>query len=772
MSHKRIWFDKPAEKWESALPIGNGTLGGMIFGKTDIDRIQLNEDSLWYGGLMDRNNPHTLEHLEDIRQLVFTGHIEEAEKMASQYLVGIPDGQRHYETLGDLYLDFSHEDHLHSYRRELDLEAGIARVQYKVNEISYNREYFSSYTDQVLVIHLSANERNSISFSSLFGRGSILEQTRWSDTLVHPVGFHAFLDKIVHNDQGDMIIRGRSGGEEGIRFCCAVRILQHGGHLSYTSGKFILSEADEATILISACTDFRVDKELLEEECIARLNQASTNSYAQLRNDHVTDYRSLFNRMDLSLQNKNSHNLSNINDVPINVRLDQIKSGQDDPALVSLYFHFGRYLLISSSRPGSLPATLQGIWNKDMLPIWDSKYTININTEMNYWLAESCNLSECHEPLFQFIERLRIRGAETAKIMYGCRGFVAHHNSDIWADTAPQDVCTTSTFWTMGAAWLCLHLWDHYEYTMNEAFLEDVYETMKEAALFILDYLIEDPEGHLVICPSSSPENQYILPNGQSGGLCYGASMDNQIIRELFKRCIQSSEILQRDQAFTEQLRHALNQIAQTTIGKNGTIQEWNIDYEELEPGHRHISHLFALHPGTQISRNATPELAEAAKATLNRRLQYGGGHTGWSRAWILNMWARLEESELAYENVMELLRSSTLPNLFCDHPPFQIDGNFGGTAGIAEMLLQSHDGLISLLPALPQAWSDGYVRGLKARGGYEIEMKWRDGQLLLTTIKSNKASKVTVIYDGNWLNLDFPNPNHVIELSANNWKI
>ncbi|WP_151734202.1 glycoside hydrolase family 95 protein ['Paenibacillus yunnanensis' Narsing Rao et al. 2020] len=767
MNELKLWYDKPAERWEEALPLGNGTLGGMVFGTTGLDRIQLNEDSLWYGGPMERNNPQALDHLDEIRSLLFGGEIAKAEALAVRVLSGVPDGQRHYEPLGDLYVDSGSTDmEVSEYRRELDLRDGIARTEYCSGRTEYSREYFTSFPDQVMAVRLAASRKGALSFSVLFGRGTVLEPTPWSDILKRPVGFQAFVDSVVSTEQGDLMIRGRSGGEEGVRFCCGIRVVTEGGRLSPAApGQITVEQANAATILVAACTDFRIAKDELESECIRRLEQAAAKPYEQLRAGHVCDYRSLAGRMELSLRGVEEK--PERAELSTDRRLEAVRNRESDPGLAALYFQFGRYLLIASSRPGSLPANLQGIWNRDMLPIWDSKYTININTQMNYWAAESSNLPECHEPLFQWMERLRVRGRETARTMYGCGGFVAHHNSDIWGDTAPQDICITSTFWTMGAAWLCLHLWDHFEYSGNVQFLRDSYATMKEAAVFLLDFMVEDPSGQLVTCPSSSPENRYILPGGESGALCYGASMDSQITRELFARCIAAAEILDEDFEFRRQLSQALAKIPRPAVGKYGQIQEWSIDYEEVEPGHRHISHLFALHPGTQITLRETPALAVAAKATLERRLCHGGGHTGWSRAWILNMWARLEEPELAHENVTALLASSTLPNLFCDHPPFQIDGNFGGCAGIAEMLLQSHAGELRLLPALPKAWPHGHVRGLRARGGYEVELEWQDGELQRLVVQAAEKGNCKVSWRERSVELTFPEPESRISLTG-----
>lgn len=704
-SSMKIEFSKPAARWEEALPIGNGKMGGMVYGTVATERIQLNEDSVWYGGKQDRINPSAYEKLSEIRELIMAGKITEAQELCAFALSGTPDQQRHYEPLGNLYIEFSGKNYewgsdIKNYHRELDISRALTTTEYEKDGVKFRREIIASYPRNAIIIHLTADKEGMISLNPQLSRGcEPWDLSPYQTQGLRRTNYTGFCDSICALDNNIQIMEAAAGGTDGIRMASAVKIINKGGNIQRIGSSLLVENADEVLLIVTADTTFRTENP--KKSVIERLNSI-TDDWETLYSEHEKDYKNLFDRVKLEIE------------------------GQED---IVRFFGFGRYLLIASSRPGSLPANLQGIWNKDFNPAWGSKYTININTEMNYWPAMVCNLAECQEPLIELIERMRPSGREAAEKMYGCRGFMAHHNTDIWCDCAPQDVCLSSTYWVMGAAWLCLHIWEQYQFTLDEDFLREHIDTMCEAARFIADYLIEDGD-YLVTCPTLSPENEYILPSGESGFVCKGATMDNMIIRELFNACIEALNVLSEGENFACELKNILNRIAPIQVGKHGQIMEWNEDYEEAEPGHRHISQLFGLYPGSTINDSA-PELMEAAYKTIERRLSFGGGHSGWSRAWIINMLARLGKGDEALDNIKTLINKQTLPNLFDDHPPFQIDGNFGCCAGIAEMLVGSVNGEIKLLPALPKEWKRGKVEGLLLRGGKMLKsLEWEDGKV------------------------------------------
>ncbi|NLW12047.1 MAG: glycoside hydrolase family 95 protein, partial [Clostridiaceae bacterium] len=697
-------------------------LGAMIFGSSPVEHIQLNEDSVWYGNFIHRNNPDAMKNLPKIRELILAGRIPEAEKLMTYALSGTPESQRPYQSLGDLYLsqEFAGEE-VSNYKRSLSLDDAIHTVEYSIGDVEYRCESFASSEDDVLVFHFASSRPGSISMSARMTR-------------------NRFYNCSLGLSDDTIYLDGNLGGD-GLDFAIMAKAVLIGGSCQVIGDNLIIEEADELTLILNAGTHFRFND--LESELAMTLAEVSSYSWEELKARHINSHRHLYDRVKFELQDTEQ-----FDNIPTNVRLARSAEGDVDIGISKLYFDYGRYLLISSSREGSLPANLQGIWNKDMMPAWDSKYTININTEMNYWPAEICNLSECHLPLFEHLKKMVPNGRETAAVMYGCRGFVAHHNTDIWGDTAVQDVYIPASYWVMGAAWLCTHIWTHYEFTQDEVFLREYYPLMMEAAEFFLDFLIED-QGYLITCPSVSPENIYTLPDGSECAVTAGSTMDNQILRDLFTQCVQAAEVLGHEDENISAIKDAADKLIPTRIGSDGRIMEWREEYPEAEPGHRHISHLYGLHPSSQITMTDTPELAQAARLTLAKRLENGGGHTGWSRAWIMNFYSKLWDGNEAYHHFEQLITQSTLPNMFDNHPPFQIDGNFGATAALAEMLVQSNGTRIVFLPALPDKWPSGKISGLRVRGNAVIDIEWAEHRLRFCKIRACSDFKTEVAYNG-----------------------
>ncbi len=738
-----LWYLQPASDWNEALPVGNGRLGAMVFGGYISERIQLNEESLWAGSKTNSDRD-TKAVLPIIQQKLLDGKIGEAVELSEKHLKSDPIRFRSYQPLGDIFIDYFYNKdkpfNVADYQRELNLETGIAKTVYTQNGITFEREVFASAVDDVIVLHFKANQPGKLTFR--------LSLKRDRDATTNSVGENELLltGQVIDLPDDEAEPSGLH-----MKFASQLWGKTIGGSLKSINGSYFVENADEANFYLTAATDYNLN--LLDydrrinptEKCREILNKAKEKSYLEIKNNHIAEHSMLFNRVSFNLGTDVDKG------IPTDKRLLAVKKGTIDQGLAVLQFQYGRYLLMGSSRsPGILPANLQGIWNQDYIAAWNSDFHTNINLQMNYWPAEVCNLAETVKPLSDFINKLREPGRVTAAKTFNSKGWAINHATDVFGRTA----ITARVMYTspMMSSWLVLHQWDHFRFTNDKEYLKNVaYPCMKEAAQFVLGFIIKDKKGQWVTAPSSSPENTYQLPNGEKYMLTYGSTMDIQIIRELFNACISGGRIVSEDENFLSELETVLKDLPQTKVSKRyGIIQEWIEDYEETEPGHRHVSQLFGLYPGTQITPG-TPELFEAAKKTISRRESYAQGNTGfstgWSKAWMVNFLARLKEGDAAWGKILEMQREKTLNNLFDTHPPFQIDGNFGLTAGIAEMLLQSHSGIIELLPALPKAWKEGCISGLKARGNIEVRMIWSEGKLTGAELKSNDNQLTTISY-------------------------
>jgi alpha-L-fucosidase 2 len=741
---QKLWYKSAAKTWNDALPIGNGRLGAMIYGRVNNEILQLNEESIWSGHRINDNNPQAASHLKEIQQLILNGENNKAHALMNQYMLATPKNFGSYQTLGNLRLDF---DNLSSsaYQRSLNVQTGISEVNYQQNGINYRREMFVSAPDNAIIVQLSADKPNSISFKASLNRELDASVSALDNTTLLMSG--QILD-INSKDLGP--------GGLGLKFSGLLKVKQIGGKTTGAANGILVENATEVTLIFTAASDYNLQKlnydrainpQKICEEIIAK---ASANDFASLKTRHLNEFSPLMAKSSLNLDGEDFSNL------PTDERMAKIRKGFVDKQLINTYYQYGRYLLLSSSRaPGILPANLQGLWNEFYEAPWKSDYHTNINIQMNYWPVDMANMDVAMPPFVNFVDALREPGRTAAKEYYNAKGWTIHHATNIFGRTGIISGIHWGTS-PLAATWLCLNVWEHYQFTQDRDYLKNqAYPILKEAAEFVQSFLIKDKNGYWVTAPSMSPENSFRLANGKTDQITYAPTIDIMLIKELYAACIDAGTRLNDNPDFIKSLKATLKKLPPIQISKKtGAIQEWIEDYDEVEPGHRHISHLLGLYPANLIHPEDKIRF-EAAKKTLARRLANGGGHTGWSRAWIINFYARLLDSEKAGENVQLLLQKSTFDNLFDNHPPFQIDGNFGGTAGIAEMLVQSHNGYIELLPALPSAWNSGSVNGLKARGNFELDITWKDGKMTRANLKSNIGGKCTVKYKGQIISLN-----------------